>query len=294
MRRKNLLFIINPTAGQKKRESMVDIINVFNDAGYAVTIFYTRHRNHAKELVIQYGAESDLIVCMGGDGTLNETISGICEAGLKTPVGYIPAGSTNDFAASLSIPTDTVAAAERIVKKAPRYLDVGSFGGRPFIYTASAGLFTSTSYDTPQEIKNLLGHFAYILNGIKDLSKVKPVHFKFTVEDETMEDDYIFTALCNTTSIGGIMNLDESIVDYEDGLFELLLIKFPKDIIQLNQIIASLMAKEYNTDLIRFCKVSSAAVNNPASVAWSLDGEKEEGKNDAEFHVIHDTVLMVY
>lgn len=294
MRRKSLLLIINPTAGQKKRESMADIINVFSDAGYVVMIFYTRHRYHAKELVIQYGEDADLIVCMGGDGTLNETIAGICESGMKTPVGYIPAGSTNDFAASLSIPTDAVEAAKRIVEKTPRYLDVGSFGGRSFIYTASAGLFTSTSYDTPQEIKNLFGHFAYILNGIKDLSKVKRIHLSFSLADETVEDDYIFAAFCNTTSIGGIMNLDESVVDYADGLFELLLIKFPKDLIQLNQIIASLMAKEYNTELIRFCKVSSAAINNPASVDWSLDGEKEEGKTDAEFHVIRNTVSMVY
>lgn len=294
MKQMNLLFIINPTAGQKKRDSMVDIITTFNDAGYAVTVFYTRRRNHAKELVMEYGPEADLIVCMGGDGTLNETIAGICEAGLKKPVGYIPAGSTNDFAASLSIPTDAVEAAKGIVEKMPRYLDVGSFGGRPFIYTASAGLFTSTSYDTPQEFKNVFGHFAYILNGIKDLSKVKPVHLTFTLENETVEDDYIFVAFCNTTSIGGVMNLDESIVDYSDGLFELLLIKFPKDVIQLNQIIASLMAKEYNTDMIRLFKIASSSIKNPEAVDWSLDGEKDEGRMDVEFHVIKDTVLMIY
>lgn len=291
---KRMLFIINPTAGMRKRDSMIEVVNTFTAAGYEPTIFYTRYHGHATEIVIQHGTWTDLIVCMGGDGTLNEVVAGVCELGLKKPIGYIPAGSTNDFASSIHLPLNPVDAAESIVTGTPRYFDIGSFQGRTFIYTASVGLFTSTSYDTPQEYKNVLGHFAYVLTGIKDLSKTKKIPLTFRSGEHTWSGDYIFAAICNTTSIGGVMSFDSDIVDFQDGLFELFLVKYPRDVIELNQILAAVTNKDYNTEFVSLLKLSHLEIDNPTKADWSIDGEKEEGKEHVAFKVLHDNVQIIY
>lgn len=291
---KHLLFVVNPKAGQKKKDSLSGIIDVFTDAKYLPTLFYTKYSGHATEIVKEHGASFDMIVCMGGDGTLNEVVAGVYETGLHCPIGYIPAGSTNDFAASLSLPLQPVEAAKNIVTGTPHYFDIGNFGDRLFVYTASCGLFTNTSYETPQEFKNLLGHFAYILNGIKDLSKVKRIPLRFKVGSEVISGEYIFVGICNTTSIGGVMNLTNDMVDFKDGVFELILIPFPKDLIELNRTIAALTAKDFNTGHVQVVKVSSMDVENAELVDWSVDGEKEPGSNPVSFHVIHDAIKIVY
>lgn len=291
---KKLLFIVNPRAGQKKKDDIfIDIINEFNDNGYEVIIRFTRKMKDATNIVKALGPVADMIVCMGGDGTLNEVIDGMLLEKIKKTLGYIPAGSTNDFASSLNLPKDPIQAAKHIMSNKAHYIDIGKFNKRYFVYTASAGIFTKASYSAPQNIKNIFGHFAYVLEGVKDLTQVKRLKLKIELKDEVIEDEFIFAAICNSTSIGGIMAIDESRVDFADGFFELLLVKFPKDLIELG-IIVNLLTNQKYDDRVKLLKVSKAQISDCNDIDWSLDGEKEEGKKTMKFRVIHNGIKLVY
>lgn len=291
---KKLLFIINPKAGQKKNKHFIDdALKVFEDAGYELDIQYTRKRADGTRLARKYGKDVDLVVCMGGDGTLNEVMQGMIEGGAKTPLGYIPAGSTNDFATSLGLKSNPKEQAEFIISHDTRPLDLGLFNGRYFVYTASAGIFTKTSYDTPQNLKNKLGHFAYILSGIKELFHVRKLRMKIELKDRTIEGVYIFAAINNATKIGGVMKLDESIVQFNDGEFELMLVEWPKDPIKLNKILWRIITRKFAGE-ITFIQIDSAKITSESDVDWSLDGEKEKGKEFVNFEVIHDAINFIY
>ncbi|MBE5959590.1 MAG: diacylglycerol kinase family lipid kinase [Lachnospiraceae bacterium] len=291
---KKLVFIMNPKAGQKKREDILpDIINTFYEYGYDTEIHFTRFQGDATKMVGRHCRNCDLIVCMGGDGTLNEVIEGIIEAGVATPLGYIPAGSTNDFASSLNLSNVPATAAKNIVTGKAKTIDIGRFNNRYFVYTASAGIFTRTSYETPQNAKNLLGHFAYILEGAKDLTNVKPLRLSIEYDDKKIEGEYIFAAICNSTSIGGIMTIDKERVDFTDGLFEMLLIKFPRDIIEMGILINKLQTQSYG-DGVELIPISKALIRDEAASDWSLDGEKENGRKDTVFEVFHHAVHLIY
>lgn len=231
---KKLLFIINPKAGVKKKKHFIDeAVAVFKKADYEVEIKYTKKRADGTDLARHYGSDFDLVVCLGGDGTLNEVMEGLIEGGTKVPLGYIPAGSTNDFATSLGLKSNPKEQAEFIVSNEARPLDLGRFNGRYFVYTASAGIFTKTSYSTPQELKNRLGHFAYILTGIKEVFHIRRIRMKIELADQTIEGRYIFAAINNATKVGGIMKLDADMVQFNDGVFELMLVESPRDRLNL-------------------------------------------------------------
>lgn len=293
---KKLLFIINPRAGIRKKESaLTDIILTFSDHGYETIVCFTREAGDASRLVQEHvNEEIDRIVCMGGDGTLNEVIAGCREIGWDKPLGYIPAGSTNDFAASLGLPSDPVEAAERAMSGQEHRLDIGRFNGRHFVYTASCGIFTKVSYETPQKYKNLVGHFAYLLEGIKDLTNVHSFHMRISMEGHVYEDNYLFVAFCNTFSLGGVMTLDSKTVDLEDGFFEVLLISRPHDLMQLRSIIQALLEQNYNTPHITYCKTDQATIVCSKAPDWSLDGEHGIGCDVNKFEVIPGGIRMVY
>ena len=218
---KKMLFIMNPYSGKRRANKyLVEILEMFNRAGYRVTVHMTAGQGDATEVARSMGAEMDIVVCCGGDGTFNETVAGVMQCGREVPVGYIPAGSTNDFAASLKLPTEPLEAAQEIVEGEPVAYDAGSFCGRFFSYVASFGAFTRTSYTTPQSIKNALGHTAYVLSGISELSQIRPEHIRMEINGETVEDDFLFGAICNSTSVGGILTLDPKQVDMADGKLE--------------------------------------------------------------------------
>lgn len=291
---KKLVFISNPKAGIKKKEGFLfDVINEFEDHNYVTEIHYTREQGDGIRLVLQYGRSADLIVCMGGDGTLSEVIEGIIQGGIATPLGYIPAGSTNDFAASLHLSTQPDIAAKDIMTRRPRPIDIGRFNDRYFVYTASCGIFTRTSYETPQSFKNIFGHFAYVLEGVKDLGNVKQMNLNIKYDGKEISGSYIFVAICNSTSIGGIMTIDEERVDFADGLFEMLLIKFPKDLIELGVMITKLQNQVYD-DSIQLIPVSRVQISDSTEIPWSLDGEKEEGRETVKFQVFHRAVNLIY
>ncbi len=278
---KKVLLIVNPVAGTRGgKTALFDMLAPFCKKGWEVTVQLTQRKGHARKLAASAGARGyELVCCAGGDGTLNEVLSGIAESGSRIPLGYIPCGTTNDFADTLGIPSEIYRAAGRIALCRPRALDLGKFGeDRYFSYIASFGAFTSASYDTPQELKNSLGHFAYLLAGVADLSKLRPQHIKFTAGGKTREGDYIFGAVSNTTSVGGIVKLPEERVDLSDGLFEVILVKFPRDAIELNNIVSGVMMSNFNQEPFEFFETSSIEFETEDTLAWSLDGEKAESK----------------
>ena len=292
---KKLFFVLNPYAGMRRaNKQLADILSVFCNAGFDVTVHITQCQGDAKKAVCQRAKEMDIVVCCGGDGTFNETVAGVISSGVGVPVGYIPAGSTNDFASSLGLSMDPVKAAKRIVAGSPEAFDVGSFNGRHFTYVASFGAFTKTSYTTPQDVKNALGHTAYILGGIQELSQLRnKVHLKLELDGETVEDDFIFGAICNSTSVGGILTLDPKQVDMADGLFEVLLVRFPKDLVEVTECIQAVQKQTYNCKMMTFRSTSSVRITADPKMAWTLDGEMEPGSGQIEVNNLHHAFQLV-
>ena len=292
---KKLLLIMNPNAGTKRANKyLTDILVLFAKYGYETKVCLTAGRGDGHNIAKKFSPEYDLVVCIGGDGTFNETVGGLYESGSKVPLGYIPAGSTNDFGSGLGFSKRILQAAEDIMNGTTRNIDIGKFNERYFSYTASFGVFTKVSYTTSQSIKNALGHLAYLLEGIKELSSIRSEHIKIKVNGNIIEDDYIFGAICNSTSLGGVLTLNPDVVDLSDGMFEILLIKMPKNIIDLNSIIFALNNKDYSsTDMIYFCSASSAQIEADRTVSWTLDGEYMEGSNVISMENIHDAITLI-
>lgn len=292
---KNLLLIINPIAGTKKSvKNLTEIISVFNRAGFDVHTYITAGKGDAKKAAEEMAKSSDVIVCCGGDGTLNETISGIIDGGFKVPIGYIPSGSTNDFAASLKLENDIIKAAERIVKGNKVSIDIGKFGDRYFTYIASFGAFTKASYSTPQNVKNTLGHMAYILEGIQELSNIRKFFVSAEIDGKKLEDEFIFGAVCNSTSVGGILTLDAKLVDMSDGKFEVILIKQPKDLVELHECAVSLTKQNYDCNMITLLSAQNVKVTTEEKLNWSLDGEKAENVKEIEIEILHNRIEFIY
>ena len=292
---KKLLLILNPCSGKKKAShALADVVNVFNRGGYDVTVYITAARGDATKVVGQRAPEFDLVVCAGGDGTFNETISGLLAGGHDTPIGYLPAGSTNDFASSLHLSKNLVEAARDIVEGTPRRLDVGRFNDRYFSYVASFGAFTRASYATSQNVKNALGHLAYLLSGIKELAYIRSRRLRFTLDDgRVLEDEYIFGAISNSTSVAGILTLSEDLVDMNDGVFELLLVRKPENLLELNDCVLALTTQDYHTPMLTFTSARSVEIEAPEDMDWTLDGEREPGSAHCRAENLHDAIRIV-
>ena len=291
---KKMLFVMNPYAGMRKANRyLADIIALFNRADYDVTTYMTAGPGDAIGVVERKAREMDVVVCCGGDGTFNETISGILRSGCDIPVGYIPAGSTNDFATSLKLSSNIMQAAADIVVVEPQRYDVGRFGNRYFSYVASFGAFTRASYSTPQSVKNALGHTAYLLEGISELSQIKKEHVRLELDGRVVEDDFLFGAISNSTSVAGILTLDPRKVDMRDGKFEVLLVRSPVDLAEISECIRAVQKQEYNCSMITFCSAEKIRVYANPDMAWTLDGEKEEGHEMVEVENLHHAVQII-
>ena len=291
---KKLLFIMNPVAGQKKaNKSLPDILLLFNQADYEVITFMTTGPGSAIQAVEELGQGTDLIVCCGGDGTLNETVTGLLRAGLDIPVGYIPAGTTNDFASSLNLSGNVLQAAKDILEGEPVAYDVGRFGQRYFSYVASFGAFTKASYVIPQNIKNALGHTAYVLGGISELSQIRKEHIRMEIDGQTVEDDFLFGAICNSTSIGGILNLDPEQLDMGDGLFEVMLVRMPRSLAEVSECLRAVQSQKYNCEMITFRSAKKVKIWASPDMPWTLDGEREDGHEEVEVENIHHAIRLM-
>lgn len=277
------LFIVNPHSGKGLiKNHLLEIIDVMTKADYEVTVYPTQSQGDAVRVMRERKKRYELVVCSGGDGTLDEIVTGMIQSGFQTTIGYIPSGSTNDFAISLGIPSIMKRAAEIVVGGKVFPCDVGRFNDDVFVYIAAFGLFTEVSYGTPQEMKNTLGHMAYILEGMKHLQNIKSYHLKVTYvsesgEERSIEDDFIFGMVTNTYSVGGFKSIAGNVfkgnVALNDGLFEVTLIKVPRNPIELNSILAALAVQNIDTDYMYSFKSGRLMVESKEEVAWTLDGE---------------------
>ena len=274
MAKNDMLFIYNPKAGKAQiKNHLVDILDIFVKAGYEVTVYPTQSHGDAIKKTMKKKDKYDIVVCSGGDGTMDEVFTGMMKCEKKVPIGYIPAGSTNDFAMSLNVPKNMVQAAQTVVDGETYAVDVGEFNDDVFAYIAAFGLFTEVSYSTDQQVKNMLGHIAYLLEGVKRLSTIKSYKLKVTLNDEVIEDDFIFGMITNSFSVGGFSGITGNDVQMDDGEFEVTLIKRPMNPLELNRVMAALVDREVDSECMYCYKAKEIRIESEEEVAWTLDGE---------------------
>lgn len=271
---KKMLFVYNPRAGKAQiKNNLLDIIDIFVKAGYEVTAYPTQYAGDAVRAVKDRREGYDIVVCSGGDGTLDEVVNGMMQCEEKLPIGYVPAGSTNDFANSLGIPHRMKKAAEVVVNGENFICDIGSFNQESFVYIAAFGIFTNVSYETNQDVKNILGHTAYLIEGVKSLSSIKSYHLKVTYDDVCLEEDFLYGMITNSNSVGGFKGITGKNVELNDGLFEVMLIRKPTNPLELNNIVAALVDRNIHSEFIHCFKTSHITIESDKPIAWTLDGE---------------------
>lgn len=271
---KKLLFIYNPYSGKGMlKEHLSDIVDKFVKAGFRVELYPTQRKMDAKEKIIRWAEDFDMVVCSGGDGTLNEVVTGIMELDDKPLVGYIPSGSTNDFATSIMLPKNMLDAADVVLRGLPLDVDIGGFNKKKFVYIAAFGAFTDVSYMTPQEMKNLLGHPAYIIEAVKKITSLRSYFIKAKIDDRIIEGKYMFGMVTNSVSVGGFKGITGKGVILDDGMFEVTLIKEPKNPIEIQLIIGALIGMDVKCSSIESFKTSRIEIETEEKIPWVLDGE---------------------
>ena len=292
---KKLLFIVNPRAGKTKSAApLFEAVAAFSRAGYLVRVYVTEAGGQARDIAAKWGGQYDMVVCAGGDGTLNETISGLMALEQRPPLGYLPNGSTNDFAASLHLHTTVEEAARAAACGVPYPLDIGRHNDRYFAYVASFGAFTRSSYSASQAAKNALGHFAYILEGLGDLDSLRPYRCAVEADGERFEGEFIFGAVCNSTSLGGLVKLDASRVAMDDGAFELLLLRMPKTPLDLQNLITAMTRMQYDYPGVIFRHVKNVVLTTNQEISWSLDGEYAASAPKVEIQCLPGAIKLVH
>ena len=275
---KKLLFIVNPVAGRKLYKKVFpEMIQEFMEAGYLVTTYLTQSPSDAERYAALCGADYDRVVCLGGDGTFAQVVAGLKQCGKDMPVGYIPAGSSNDFGALHGLSTDLVTAAHDAVTGGVKAVDCGTFNDKLFIYVAAFGAFVATSYVTPQDLKNALGRPAYFLDVMRELPRIKAEHMKVTANGQTFEGNYIFGAITNNTSVSGVVSLPEGTVVTDDGEFEVVLIENLKTLPELGDAVYSVLSGDFISQQITFFHASELTIEADEAMDWTLDGEYHQG-----------------
>lgn len=276
---KKLFLVANPKSGRARiKAELLQIVSVLTQGGYTVTVYPTSGPKDATRIIENLSGEYETVVCCGGDGTLNEVISGIIKNKNDYRLGYIPLGTLNEWSGGLHISKNITKAASDIITGKTMPLDIGYFDGSYFAYTASFGAFTSASYSAPQDIKNAIGQTAYVFEALKGLSSIKPVHLKFDIDGQIIEDDFLFGAVSNSLSMGGVIKLEESMVQFDDGYFEVVLIKNPLNIYEFQSIVDGIIKKDLNREQIYLLKAKNITVYGSEDTNWTLDGELGMGK----------------
>ena len=271
---RKMLFIYNPNAGTGLIKSKLsDIVDTFAKGGYEITIYPTQKYQDAMEKTMEYQEQYDLVVCSGGDGTLDEVVTGMLSRKDQIPVGYIPAGTTNDFANSLQIPKDMLEAANIIVNGKPFACDVGGFNDDHFVYIAAFGIFTDVSYETKQSMKNILGYLAYLLEGAKRIFNIPSYRIRVTYDDKVIEDEFIYGMVTNSRSVGGFSGIIGPDVVFDDGEFEVTLIRTPKNAIELNELLGAIVMRQINPERMYSFKSGNVRFESEVEIPWTLDDE---------------------
>ena len=295
MSNKRILIIANPNSGKAKmKKELMYVVKNFSDEGYEVSVYPTKERADATVRAEQIkDGEYEMVIVCGGDGTLNEVITGIMRAGVNCKIGYVPAGTLNEWSQGLGISHKIKKAAKDILTGKEITLDIGKFGDKYFTYTASFGAFTSVSYSTPQGMKNVLGQAAYFIGGIKSLGSIKSNHLKLILDDKEIEGDFLFGAVSNSMSVGGIVKFKENVVKLNDGLFEVLLIRKPNNILKLQPIVDGLLKKNFDREGIEFLHASKVEIECKDGLAWTLDGEYSSSNGKFTIENIHNAIRFV-
>lgn len=271
---KKLLFVYNPNAGKGLlRPRLADVLDIFVKAEYELTVYPTQSYRDAYHKIVHMEDGYDLVVCSGGDGTLDEVVTGMMQRSNKIPIGYIPAGTTNDFASSLHISRDILSAANTSVHGIPFACDVGTFNNDVFVYVAAFGLFTDVSYQTNQTLKNMLGHAAYVLEGVKRLSNIPSYKIRVTHDGEVLEDEFMIGMVTNSKSVAGFRGIVGKKVLFDDGEFEVTLIKKPKNPLELQAIITALLVENFDTEYMYTFRTGNIIFESKEEIPWTLDGE---------------------
>ena len=275
---KRLLFIVNPVAGRKlSKRCFPEMIQVFMEAGYLVTTYLTQSPSDAERYAALCGADYDRVVCLGGDGTFAQVVAGLKQCGKDMPLGYIPAGSSNDFGSLHGLSSDLVSAARDAVNGHVKAVDCGTFNEKLFVYVAAFGAFIATSYATPQDLKNALGRPAYFLDVMRELPRIKAEHMRITANGKTFEGDYIFGAITNNISVSGVVSLPEGTVVTDDGKFEVVLIEDLTTLPELSDAVYSVLSGDFISQQITFFHASELTIEADNPIDWTLDGEYHQG-----------------
>lgn len=292
---KKLLLIVNPRAGKCKGEKeLCELLKIFQCNDFLSTVLLTEKSGDACTFVAEYGTMHDLIVCIGGDGTFSEVVAGMIGGKVKKPVGYIPAGSTNDYGASLGLSSDIRDAAYDIVNGKTKHFDIGLYNDQPFSYVAAFGTFAKVSYSTPQELKNIWGHFAYILEGIRELPSLRPEHMQIVIDEEEIEGDFILGLISNTLSVGKILRFRPDEVDMNDGYLETTLISMPSSPKELSDTIQAICTQSYSDcSNIIFRRCREIRIHSKQGGYWTLDGEYASSCENTVIKGLHNAIELI-
>ena len=295
MTEKKLLLIVNPCSGRAKmRTELLNVVEILSNAGYSVTVYPTKDRADATIKVATLSQdEYEMIVVCGGDGTLNEVITGLMQTKIRCKLGYIPSGTLNEWSSGLGISRNIANAAKDAVFGRSTRLDIGKFNDKYFCYTASFGAFTAASYSASQDIKNVLGQAAYLFEGIKSLGSIKPIHLKIKADDREIEGDFLFGAISNSMSLGGVVKFDEAEVKLNDGLFEVLLIRNPDNILKYQTLIDGIIKKDLHREGMEFFHTNKITISGGEDISWTLDGEYAAGTQTLEIQNIHNAINLI-
>lgn len=294
---RKVLFVYNAHAGQERiRFALVDVLDIFQKAGYEVTVHPTQAKDDATECVKQNEGKYDLVICSGGDGTLDEVVKGMgeCASENRVPIGYLPAGSTNDFARTLGIPSEFAKAARIVVSGKAFGCDVGTFNGNPFVYIAAFGALTEVSYGTNQKVKNIFGHMAYVIEGIRSIGmgNLRPYSMSIVANNQLIKDTFVYGMVSNTVSIGGVRLTDKG-VKLDDGEFEALFVKYPDDPVEMNSLLSSLLAQEADPEHMYYFRASEIHIKADQETPWTLDGENGGFHYEADIKNIRKHVQII-
>lgn len=291
---KKLLFIYNPYSGKEAIKSeLSDILDTFIKSGFEVTAYATQAQGDAEVRAREAGTDFDRIICSGGDGTLDEVVTGVMQADSKVPIGYIPAGSTNDYGASLGIPKDMKKAARIAAEGRPLRVDVGKFGETNFIYVAAFGIFTEVSYSTSQQLKNALGHTAYLLEAAKQLRDIPSYRMQVEYEGNVLYDEFIYGMITNTRSVGGMKGIIPGNIGLDDGVFEVTLVKMPRNPIDLNEIVTFMTGIKKDSDLVYSFQTDRIKFTAAEAVPWTLDGEYGGSPDKVIIQNLHSAIEIM-
>ncbi len=291
---KNLLFIYNPRAGKGNISNHLGhIVDTFTRSGYKVTIYPTQCQGDGEVIAGQWAKDFDRIVCAGGDGTLDEIVTGVMSAGVDVPIGYLPAGSTNDFARSLGLPKSMRRAAEIASHESTFRCDIGKFNSRYFVYVAAFGLFTDVTYETDQNLKNLFGYTAYLAEAVKRLPTVRSIPLRITYDDNVIADNFLVGMITNSDSVGGIKGITGPDVKLDDGVFEIMLVRAPESLFEFNMIGPAILDRRIKSDNVICFKSSTLKIESDEPIAWTLDGEFGGMSDVSEIVNMHEAVEFV-